>query len=262
MQTIAVYNLKGGVGKTAAAVNLAWLAARDGMRTLVWDLDPQAASTYYFRVRAGVNGGAHHLLTHRKQLPNAIKATDYELLDLLPADFSYRNLDVDLLEAKNPIKRLAKLLTPLADSYDLCLLDCAPSISLVSEGVFCAADALLVPLIPTPLSLRAYEQVTQFVRASGDLEVDIMPFFSMVDRRRRLHREIVTEFVRSHPEVLHSFIPYAAEVERMGTQRAPIGVYAPNCGPARAFEALWQAVRQRRFGTAPGARWNKSPSPA
>lgn len=254
MQTIAVYNLKGGVGKTAAAVNLAWLAARDGLRTLLWDLDPQAAATFYFRIDAHVDGGAERLLAHRRDLTRAIKATDYPLLDLVPADFSYRHLDVDLEASGKPLKRLRKLLAPVAgEGYDLVLLDCAPSISLVSESVFHAADALLVPLIPTPLSLRAYDQVAGFLRNGDGPSPELMPFFSMVDRRRLLHRQVVTEFMRAHPELLRIYIPYAAEVERMGTHRAPLGVFAPSSGPAQAFAALWQAVKARRLPAAVAA---------
>ncbi len=253
MQRIAVYNLKGGVGKTAAAVNLAWLAARDGFRTLLWDLDPQAAATFYLRVSDGVAGGAEHLVAHRKALPRAIRGTDYELLDLLPADLSYRNLDLDLRQENKPRKRLAKLLAPLAGDYDLVLFDCAPSISLAYESVFHAADALLIPLIPTHLSLRAYAQVAGFVRAHDGIDLELMPFFSMVDRRRQLHRELVTGFVREHPELLRTYIPYASQVERMGSHRAPLGVFAAGSGPARAFEALWAAIKARRLqdGTAP-----------
>lgn len=250
MQTIASYNLKGGVGKTAAAVNLAFLAARDGLRTLLWDLDPQGAASYYLRVRAEVAGGGAGLIAHRKAFPQAIRGTDYELLDVLPADFSYRNLDLDLTGRKHPRERLRRLLDTLAEDYDLVLLDCAPSISLVSESIFHAADALLVPVIPTHLSLRAYEQVAAFVAQDADVAIDLMPFFSMVDRRRQLHRELVTEFARAHPEVLRSFIPYASEVERMGTHRAPLGAWAPACGPAQAYAALWAAVKSRRLGDA------------
>ncbi|MGE0386118.1 MAG: ParA family protein [Gammaproteobacteria bacterium] len=253
MHTFAVYNLKGGVGKTAAAVNLAFLAARDGLRTLLWDLDPQGAASWYFRVDPHVDGGAGRLIGHKKELAHAVKTTDHARLDIVPADFSYRNLDLELLDTKKPHKRLRRMLEPLAGDYDLVLLDCAPSISLASESVFHAADALLVPIIPTHLSLRAYDQVAQFVRSQQDLALDLMPFFSMVDRRRLLHKELVTAFAAGHAELLRSFIPYASEVERMGSHRAPLGAYAPACAPARAFEALWAAIRTRRPDLPPAA---------
>ena len=99
MKTLACYNIKGGVGKTAAAVNLAYLAAQCGLRTLVWDLDPQAAATFYLRVKPKVKGSGK-VLKGKRDLDDVIKGSDFPLLDLLPADFSYRNMDLRLEDAK------------------------------------------------------------------------------------------------------------------------------------------------------------------
>ena len=114
MKIIATYNIKGGVGKTSTAVNLAYIAAQNNYRTLVWDLDPQGASSYYFRVKPKVKGGGKGLIAGKHELEELIKATDFENLDLLPADFSFRNLDLVLDARKKPAQRLKKLLAPLA----------------------------------------------------------------------------------------------------------------------------------------------------
>ncbi|MEW8206917.1 MAG: AAA family ATPase, partial [Candidatus Thiodiazotropha taylori] len=145
MHILGVYNIKGGVGKTATAVNLAHLAATEGYRTLIWDLDPQAAATYYFRIKPKVKGSNKRLIKGKLDLDEVVKATDFENLDMLPADFSYRNMDLRLEEAKNPTKQLLKLLRPLSQAYDYVFLDCPPSISLVSENIFRAAEGLLLP---------------------------------------------------------------------------------------------------------------------
>ena len=92
-----------------------------------------------------------------------MKGTDVEGLDLLPADFSYRHLDIELDKRKKPLERLRQVLDKLEDDYDLAILDCAPSISLVSESIFSAADLLLVPIIPSTLSLRTFEQLQGFL---------------------------------------------------------------------------------------------------
>ena len=153
MKIFATYNIKGGVGKTATAVNLSYLAARDGYRVLLWDLDAQGAASFLFRIRPRVKGGGKALIRGTRSIDDAIKATDFDRLDLLPADFTYRNLDLVLDAAKKPARRLGSLLAPLSAEYDVVFLDCPPGISLLSESVLHAADTLLVPLIPTTLSV-------------------------------------------------------------------------------------------------------------
>jgi cellulose biosynthesis protein BcsQ len=245
MKVVACYNIKGGVGKTATAVNLAFLAARDGARVLVVDLDPQGAATFYFRVKPKVKGGGKGLVKGKRDLDDLIKATDHDRLDLIPADFSFRNLDLMLDAEKKSKKRLAKLLKPLAGDYDFVFLDCPPSVSLVSEAVFHAADALVVPLIPTTLSLRTYAQLGSFRDEEKLADLQLVPFFSMVDRRKSLHRQVVDRFPDDHPEAATVSIPYSSVVERMGTERAPIGAFAPKSQPAAAYESLWAEIARR-----------------
>jgi chromosome partitioning protein len=245
MKILASYNIKGGVGKTATAVNLAYLAANAGLRTLVWDLDPQGAASFYFRIKPKVKGGASKMLTGKRELDDLVKGTDFENLDLLPADFSYRNMDLALGESKKPMQRLLKLLRPLSDEYDWVILDCPPSISLVSENIFRAADALVVPLIPTTLSVRTLQQLTDFLAGHGLSYIPVMPFFSMVDRRKRMHHEIMQELPVTGVSALSTFIPYASDVERMGIYRAPVGDYAPSSQVAQAYQTLWEEVRVR-----------------
>ncbi len=245
MKILATYNIKGGVGKTAAAVNLAYLAARGGARTLLWDLDPQGAATYYFRVRPRIKGGGKRLLKKKGNLDTQIKGTDYEGLDLLPSDFSYRHLDIVLGDAEKPTRRLRKVLKPLEASYDYVFLDCPPSISLVSEAVFEAADVLLVPIIPTTLSLRTLEQLEAFRRRKGLDAVQLLPFFSMTDRRKKLHREIEGSLPRENASLLAASVPYASEVEKMGLRREPLVRFSPRSRAAEAYAALWEEIVRR-----------------
>ena len=247
MKILATYNIKGGVGKTATAVNLAYLAARDGAPTLVWDLDPQGAASYYFRIKPKVKGGSKGLLQGKRELDDMIRGTDFQHLDLVPADFSYRNMDLCLDHAKKPTRQLRKLLKPLADEYEYVFLDCPPSISLVSENVFEAADALLVPTIPTTLSLRTYQQLAKFCRQHETGSTTLLPFFSMVDRRKQLHRSIVEQPPEFLSNPLKTNVPYTSEVERMGVQRAPLGSFAGRSWAAQCYEALWQEVKERLF---------------
>ncbi len=222
MKILGVYNIKGGVGKTASAVNIAHLAAQSGLRTLIWDLDPQAAATFYLRIKPRVKGSSK-LIRGKRNLDDVLKGSDYPNLDLLPADFSYRNMDLMLGESKKPAVRLLKLLRPLSQYYDLVVLDCPPSISLVSENIFRAADALLLPTIPTTLSLRTMAQLLDFMEGHT-LKTPVYAFYSMVDRRKRLHQDVIASPADPRCVVLDSVIPYASEVERMGLERRPVNV--------------------------------------
>jgi chromosome partitioning protein len=246
VRIVATYNIKGGVGKTSAAVNLAALAAQDGLRTLLWDLDPQGAASFLFRVKPKIKGGGGKLVRGRSDVTDLLRGTDVEGLDLLPADFSYRHMDLALDAAGKPIRRLRKVIAPLAEYYDLAMLDCPPSISLVSESVFDAADALLVPLIPSTLTVRTFAQLGDFVAGEVDRRPQIVAFFSMVDGRKRLHREVLATLPAASPDdVVQTSIPAATEVELMGVERAPVVVSAPNSRAARAYRSLWDEVRPR-----------------
>ena len=239
MKIFAIYNMKGGVGKTAAAVNLAYEAAETGNRVLVWDLDPQAATTFYFRVKPKVKGGTKRLVKGANGLDPLIKGTDFDRLDLLPADFSYRKLD-HVLGKQRKDTRMRRLLSSLNGSYDYICLDCPPSISQLSENVFRAADALVVPLLPTTLSLRTFDQIADFCADKKYRKLKILPFLSMADRRKALHKEIISDFLSAHMEALPTVIPYAAVVERMGLKRAPVGSYARRAPASVAYASLWQ----------------------
>ncbi len=255
MRIYATYNIKGGVGKTTTAVNLAFLAAESGLRTVLWDLDPQGAASFMFRVKPKVKGGGKALIKGRRPLDDAIKGTDFDNLDLIPADFTYRNMDLLLEAASNgasgggdtpggkPARKLSKLLAPLADDYDAVFLDCPPSVSLVSENVLHAADVILVPLIPTTLSVRTLEQLAGFVAEFNGHRPELLAFFSMVDRRKKLHREITEKLSVERTEVARTVIPALSVIETMSVERAPVVVFAPNTAATRAYRGLWAELR-------------------
>jgi chromosome partitioning protein len=239
VRSVAVYNIKGGVGKTSTAVNLAYLAARGGRRTLLWDLDPQAAATYIFRIRPRVKGGGERIVSGRRPIDAVIKGTDFDGLDLLPADFTYRHMDLMLDRTKRPTHRLQRVLEPLRDDYDLVVLDCPPSVSLVSENVLRVADTVLSPLIPTTLSVRTLDQLSDFV-ATMKRQPQLLGFFSMVDRRKRLHRELVEQLPKQRSNIATAAIPAQSLIEQMAVERAPVPHYAPRSHATRCYEQLFE----------------------
>lgn len=244
MKVVATYSIKGGVGKTTSAVNLAREAAGTGARVLVWDLDPQGAASFYFRIKAKVKGGSERLVGNKGALSDHIRASDTPGLHILPADFSLRHLDLHLDGTKRPTERLAARLAEIASRYDVALLDCPPSISLASESVFGAADALLVPVIPTTLSSRTLRQLSEFLARRPGAPA-LLPYFSMVDGRKRLHREVMATLRAEWPDMLVTPVPNASVIERMGPERAAVGEYAPSSAATLAFSRLWAEVAAR-----------------
>jgi cellulose biosynthesis protein BcsQ len=239
MTIVAVYNMKGGVGKTTCAVNLGYLFAASGQRTLLWDLDAQAASTFALRVKPEVAQFGKPALRNAQVFSEAIRETDHLDLDLLPADFSYRNLDRFLDQLDNPKRAMQQMLAQLGEAYSLVLLDCPAGFSPLSEAVIACADVLLVPTIPSTLSIRTLLRLTQSLGANVPA---LLPFVSMVDRRKALHCSL-SRWAESHPELfLRSQIPYASSVEQMGVRRAPVAIYDARDPAAKAFAGLWREV--------------------
>jgi cellulose biosynthesis protein BcsQ len=241
MKVVAVYSTKGGVGKTTTAVNLAWEAAKT-FRVLLWDLDPQGAATYLMQVKPKLKGGVGALVAGDKKAASAIRSTGVEGIDVLPADASYRDLDLVFDSAKKSEQRVAKILEQVAGDYDMVILDCPPGAALVAENALFSADAVVVPLVPSPLSMRALEQVTEFVADSAS-NAKVVAFLSMVDRRKTQHREAVASLPAAHAAVTGVVVPATVAVERMGSERAPIGQFAPTAEAARAYAELWARVQ-------------------
>ena len=246
MKIIACYSNKGGVGKTAAAVNLAHTLAEAGYRTLLCDLDPQGAASFYFRVKPAKKLTEEAFFKDSDKFSAAIRGSDYDNLDILPASMAFRDFDVFLSSLRNSRTRLKKTLKKVDDEYDVVVLDCPPSISMLSENVFKSADVILVPVIPTTLSQRTFEQLLAFFK-DNDLPTDkLYGFFSMTQAIKSLHSETMDVMSGAHKKrLLGSRIPFASDVERMGVHRAPVVATAPNSAAGKAYRTLAEEVITR-----------------
>ena len=243
MVTIALYNLKGGVGKTAAAINLAYLSAKEGYKTLVWDLDPQGSSSFYLGAVSVVKNEAKKILSSEMDLQDAIQHTAYDNLDIIPADLSARHADILLNDMKQSKRKIASILSTVKKEYDIVILDCPPGISVLHDAVFAGADWILMPNIPTTLSIRSYESVYQYCK-ENDVDLSKLKcFFSMVDHRKNLHHEVINTFYKDKV-FFKNYIPYLSDVEKMGVNEAPLETFAGSSYAAQCYRDLWKEIKK------------------
>lgn len=242
MKIVACYSMKGGVGKSASAVNLAYWAAQSGVRTLLIDMDPQGASSFYFRVRSTKKNWGKRFFRAYEDIVKQIKASDYDKLDIIPAHMSYRNFDSLLSNLKKRKNRLKNLLKGFGKEYQLILLDCPPSIGTLAESVFVASDIILVPVVPTTLSERTFDKLNDFFEEYKYERKRLVPFFSMVQLQKTLHKNTMTVMRQRYPAFLETYIPFSTDIEKMGEHEAPVDTYARSRPANRAYLALWKEL--------------------
>ncbi len=243
MIVIALYNLKGGVGKTASCVNFSYLSAKEGYKTLLWDIDPQGATSFYFKVKPKDQPSIKKLISKDANLGSVIMSTGYDYLDLIAADNSAKSFDIMIDEMKGNKNRLKQVLKQFEGEYDFVFIDCPPGFSALSENIFSASDIVLMPIIPTTLSVRSYHMVKDYFK---EKEIDVeklMCFFTMTDLRKNMHHEIMEQLFKDK-RFFGNYIPYLSDVEKMGIYRQPIEEFAKSGYAAKCYRELWTEITE------------------
>ena len=243
MIVIALYNLKGGVGKTASCVNFSYLAAKEGYKSLLWDIDPQGATSFYYKAKPKVNQGIKKLISKDANLDTAIMATSYDYLDIIPADNSAKSFDIMVDEMKGNKNRLKNVLKQFEGEYEFVFIDCPPGFSALSENIFNAADIVLMPVIPTTLSVRTYNMVKDYFKEKELDTAKLMCFFTMTDLRKNMHNEIM-EQLNKDKRFFANYIPYLSDVEKMGVHKMPIEEFAKSSYAAKCYKELWTEITE------------------
>lgn len=242
MKTIAFYNQKGGVGKTSLAVNYAYLCARAGQRTLLWDLDPQASATYIMRVNEKLAPKTKDILAKSFELEDLAVRSNFENLHVVPAATRLRLLSEKIFESSKSSEVIERATRSARSTFDIVVIDSPPSLNALSDSVLGAIDLLCIPLQPSALSIHSLDSLTTHLGDDSLLSRSVA-IYNMVDMRRITHRRAVEEREASKKiKLLEVSIPYSADMEKMATDRNPFFVLQSRSKVGPALESMYQEL--------------------
>jgi chromosome partitioning protein len=251
LKKIAVYNIKGGVGKTTTSVNLACYLAKAGFCVLLWDLDPQGGSSFFFN-RQNQNNNTHSRLFDKYiTIYDVIHATESYEIDVISNDALFSD------QFMNHASRLATLdfgnnelikntLAEVEDHYDVCIMDCSPGRFMLHDNIFNAADLLLIPNIPAPLSVYCNNLLMDELEHKPLTKNKVLSFYNMVQTHKQLHRQYLDNRQQDNKLVLNSYIPFYTEIELITLTKESLFHQLKESKSSSYYHDLWVEVCERK----------------
>jgi chromosome partitioning protein len=250
VKKIAVYNIKGGVGKTTTSVNLACFLAKSGLSVLLWDLDPQGGSSFFFNRQNNNNHTHARLFDKYITIYDVIHFTESYQIDVISNDAFFCDQFMNNASKITAVnfgnnELIGITLAEVEEDYDVCIMDCSPGRFLLHDNIFHAADLVLIPNVPAPLSIYCNDMLMDSLQHKLSIRNKILSFYNMVQTHKNLHRQYLDNRKENADRVLNNYIPFYTEIELITLTKESIFHQLKESKANSYYEELWVEICER-----------------